>query len=93
MRLVTLQNVYDTNGTLLEQTVVSTQTLKEAVPKKVVVGTKKVTNKTAYITGSGQFICRCQPTVTARAGTAAATRAWTSAHRPVRPSMRRQAAP
>ena len=56
LRLVTLQNVYDTNGTLLEQTVVSTQTLKEAVPKKVVVGTKKVTNKTAYITGSGQFI-------------------------------------
>ena len=56
LRLVTLQNVYDANGTLLEQTVVSTQTLKEAVPKKVVVGTKKVTNKTAYITGSGQFI-------------------------------------
>ena len=56
LRLVTLQNVYDTNGTLLEQTVVSTQTLKEAVPKKVVVGTKKVTNKPAYITGSGQFI-------------------------------------
>ena len=56
LRLVTLQNVYDTNGTLLEQTVVSTQTLKEAVPKKVVVGTKKITNKTAYITGSGQFI-------------------------------------
>ena len=56
LRLVTLQNVYDANGTLLEQTIVSTQTLKEAVPKKVVVGTKKVTNKTAYITGSGQFI-------------------------------------
>lgn len=34
LRLVTLQNVYDANGTLLEQTVVSTQTLKEAVPKK-----------------------------------------------------------
>ena len=56
LRLVTLQNDYDTNGTLLEQTIVSTQTLKEAVPKKVVVGTKKATNKTAYITGSGQFI-------------------------------------
>ena len=56
IRLVTLQNVYDTNGTLLEQTVLSTQTIKEAVNKKVVVGTKKVTNKTQYITGSGQFI-------------------------------------
>ena len=52
IRLVTLQNVYDTNGTLLEQTVLSTQTIKEAVNKKVVVGTKKVTNKTQYITGS-----------------------------------------
>ena len=56
LRMVTLQNVYDTNGTLLEQTVLSTQTIKEAVPKKVVVGTKKVTNSTQYITGSGQFI-------------------------------------
>ena len=56
LRVVTLQNVYDTNGVLLEQTVLSTQTVKEAVNKKVVVGTKKVTSSTQYITGSGQFI-------------------------------------
>ena len=56
LRNVTLQNVYDTNGTLLEQTVLSTEIIKEAVPKKVTVGTKKVTSSTKYITGSGKFI-------------------------------------
>ena len=56
LRNVTLQNVYDTNGTLLEQTVLSTEIVKEAVPKKVTVGTKKVTSSTKYITGSGKFI-------------------------------------
>ena len=56
LRNVTLQNVYDTNGTLLEQTVLSTEIIKEAVPKKVTVGTKKVTSNTKYITGSGRFI-------------------------------------
>ena len=56
LRNVTLQNVYDTNGTLLEQTVLSTEIIREAVPKKVTVGTKKVTSSTKYITGSGRFI-------------------------------------
>ena len=56
LRNVTMRNVYDTNGTLLEQTVISTETIKEPVNKKVVVGTKKVTNSTKYITGSGRFI-------------------------------------
>ena len=56
LRNVTLKNVYDTNGNLVEQTVLSTETVKEPVNKKVVVGTKKVTNSTKYITGSGQFI-------------------------------------
>ncbi len=56
LRNVTLKNVYDTNGTLVEQTVLSTETVKEPVNKKVVVGTKKATNSTQYITGSGQFI-------------------------------------
>ena len=57
LRRVTLQNIYDTNGALLEQTVLSTETIKEPVNKKVVVGTKKAARSaTAYITGSGQFI-------------------------------------
>ena len=56
VRRVTTQNVYDTNGVLLEQTVISTEVLKEPVVQKVVVGTKKVTTGTKYITGSGQFI-------------------------------------
>lgn len=56
LRNVTLKNVYDTNGALVEQTVLSTETVKEPVTKKVVVGTKKVTKSTKYITGSGQFL-------------------------------------
>ena len=57
LRRVTLQNIYDANGALLEQTVLSTETIKEPVNKKVVVGTKKAARSaTAYITGSGQFI-------------------------------------
>ncbi len=58
LRRVTMQNVYDTNGVLLEQTVLSTETIKEPVTKKVVVGTKKATlnGAAAYIGGSGQFI-------------------------------------
>ena len=58
LRRVTLQNVYDTNGVLLEQTILSTETIREPVNKKVVVGTKKVTKNgaAAYIGGSGQFI-------------------------------------
>ncbi len=56
LRNVTMKNVYDTNGNLVEQTILSTETVKEPVNKKVVVGTKKVTSSTKYITGSGQFI-------------------------------------
>lgn len=56
LRNVTMKNVYNTEGALVEQTVLSTETVKEPVTKKVVVGTKKATNSTQYITGSGQFI-------------------------------------
>ena len=58
LRRVTMQNVYDANGVLLEQTILSTETIREPVNKKVVVGTKKVTKNgaAAYIGGSGQFI-------------------------------------
>ena len=58
LRRVTMQNVYDTNGVLLEQTILSTETIKEPVNKKVVEGTKKTTlnGAASYIGGSGQFI-------------------------------------
>ena len=58
LRRVTMQNVYDTNGVLLEQTILSTETIREPVNKKVVVGTKKVTKNgaAANIGGSGQII-------------------------------------
>ena len=56
LRRVTLQNVYDTKNILVDQSVLSTEVIKEPVNKKVVEGTKKVTSSTKYITGSGQFI-------------------------------------
>lgn len=57
LRNVTMRNVYDTNGALLEQTILSTETVKEPVNKKVVVGTKKAsTGGAKYITGSGRFL-------------------------------------
>lgn len=57
LRNVTTQNVYDANGNLLEQTVISTEVVKEPVTKKVTVGTKKKSSGAAsYITGSGTFI-------------------------------------
>ena len=56
IRSVTAQRVYDTNGTQLSQQILSTEVIKEPVTEKIVVGTKKVTTSTSYITGSGQFI-------------------------------------
>lgn len=44
-----MRNVYDTNGTLLEQTILSTETIKEPVNKKVVVGTKKASTGGAQV--------------------------------------------
>ena len=56
IRSVTAQRVYDTNGTQLSQQILSTEVIKEPVTEKIVVGTKKVTTSTSYITGRGQFI-------------------------------------
>ena len=56
LRRVAFQNVYDTNNVLVEQTILSTEVIKEPVNKKVVQGTKKVKSSTKFITGSGQFI-------------------------------------
>ena len=56
LRRVTFQNIYDTNNVLVEQTILSTEVIKEPVNKKVVQGTKKVKSSTKFITGSGQFI-------------------------------------
>lgn len=93
LRAVTAQNIYDTDGMLLEQTILGSETLQEPVTKKVVVGTKKITNKTTFITGSGQFIWPVPRGIAiARAGLAAATEAWISAPVPVPPFMLRQGA-
>ena len=81
---------------LLEQTILSTETIREPVNKKVVVGTKKVTKygAAAYIGGSGQFIWPVPGYRNCfRAGMAAAIRAWISVPLPVHPSMHRRAAP
>ena len=47
---MTLQNVYDTKNILVDQSVLSTEVIKEPVNKKVVEGTKKATSSTKYIT-------------------------------------------
>ena len=56
VRSVTAQRVYDVNGVQLSQQILSTEVIQEPVTEKIVVGTKKVTSSTQYITGSGQFI-------------------------------------
>ena len=56
IRSVTAQRVYNTDGAQLSQQILSTEVVKEPVTEKIVVGTKKVTSKTTFITGSGQFI-------------------------------------
>ena len=61
LRSITLRSVYDGKGNLLEQQVLSTETVKEPVTKKVVEGTKTTTpagtnGGTKFITGSGRFI-------------------------------------
>ena len=90
-----MQNVYDTNGVLLEQTILSTETIREPVNKKVVVGTKKVTKNgaAAYIGGSGQFIWPVPGYRNCSRWYGSGHKAWISVPLPVRPSMHRRAAP
>ena len=56
LRQITAQRVYNTDGIQLSQKILSTEVVQEPVTEKIVKGTKKVTNSTSYITGSGQFI-------------------------------------
>ena len=91
LRRVTLQNVYDTKNILVDQSVLSTEVIKEPVNKKVVEGTKKVTSSTKYITGSGRFIWPVPNYRYCSRWYGGRTRAWTSAPRPVRPSTPPQA--
>ena len=56
IRSVTAQRVYNTDGVQLSQQILETTVIKEPVTERIVVGTKKVTSSTSYITGSGQFI-------------------------------------
>ena len=56
LRQITAQRVYNTDGIQLSQKILSTEVVQEPVTEKIVKGTKKVTNSTTYITGSGQFI-------------------------------------
>ena len=56
IRSVTAQRVYNTDGVQLSQQILETTVIKEPVTEQIVVGTKKVTSSTSYITGRGQFI-------------------------------------
>lgn len=51
VRSVTAECVYDTDGNQLSQTILSTEVIKEPIPKKVMIGTKN-----SYISGDGTFI-------------------------------------
>ena len=55
IRTITAQNVYSTDGTLLEQTITSSEITKEPVTKEIVVGTKLPSGSVAQV-GSGTFI-------------------------------------
>lgn len=55
VRTITAQNVYDTEGNLLEQTIVSSEVTKEPVNREIVVGTKLPSGSVAQV-GNGTFI-------------------------------------
>ena len=56
LRRITAQRVYNTDGVQLSQKILNSEVVQEPVTEKIVEGTKKITNSTTYITGSGQFI-------------------------------------
>lgn len=55
IRTITAQNVYDTEGNLLEQTIISSEVTKEPVNREIVVGTKLPSGSVAQV-GNGTFI-------------------------------------
>ena len=55
IRTITAENVYDTEGNLLEQTIVSSEVTKEPVNREIVVGTKLPSGSVAQV-GNGTFI-------------------------------------
>ena len=55
IRSITAQNVYDENGVLLEQQILSSEVVKEAVHRKIVTGTKLPSGIVAQV-GNGTFI-------------------------------------
>ena len=55
VRTITAQNLYDTDGNLLQQTIISSQVTKEPVQREIVVGTKLPSGSVAQV-GNGTFI-------------------------------------
>ena len=55
VRTITAQNLYDTEGNLLEQTILSSEITKEPVNREIVVGTKLPSGSVAQV-GNGTFI-------------------------------------
>ena len=55
VRSVTALNTYDADGVLLEQEILSTEVVKEPVPRKIVTGTKLPSGSVAQV-GNGTFI-------------------------------------
>ncbi len=55
IRSITAQNIYDTEGHLLEQTILSSEVVKEPVNREVVTGTRLSSGSVAQV-GNGTFI-------------------------------------
>ena len=92
VRTITAQNLYDTDGNLLNQTILSSEITKEPVDREIVVG-HQAAQRQRGPGGQRHLHLAGAPSIpTARAGIPAATRAWTSAPPPAPPSMRRPAA-
>ena len=55
VRTITAQNLYDTDGNLLNQTILSSEITKEPVDREIVVGTRLPSGSVAQV-GNGTFI-------------------------------------
>ncbi len=55
LRSITAREVYDADGVLLEQTILSSEVVREAVPEQIVTGTKLPSGSVAQV-GNGTFI-------------------------------------
>ena len=91
VRTITAQNVYATDGTMLSQTILSSEVTKAPVDREIVVGTKLPSGSVAQV-GNGTFIWPVPQFTGCSRWYSSSHRAWTSAPRRAPPSTHRPAA-